>query len=173
MISLVIPNESHQAEYARVMDQWEALEDNIQPQLMRRYSDRLKANVDFAKWLSWCEDDRTTGSMLSTGVPCTLYFLMSGGKEILGSIVINHGNTRRGHMHAGIVPWQRGRGYGTQMLRLALAKAAEMGMEQVFICPDKGNFGAIEIILRNGGVLVEEFDDNGLASLRYEIPAQD
>ena len=88
-LSLVIPNLSHETEYCRVMDKWEALETNIQPELMRRYSSRLDANVPFTQWLAWCEDDRTTGSMLSTHVPCTLYFLINCNNEILGSIVIN------------------------------------------------------------------------------------
>lgn len=112
----MIPDLRHKAEYCQVMDKWEALETNIQPELMRRYSERLGANVPFTQWLAWCEDGRTTGSMLSTQVPCTLYFLINCNNEILGSIVINYKNTHHGHLHAGIVPWHRGKGYGTIML---------------------------------------------------------
>jgi len=80
---------------------------------MRRYSCKDKsAPVSYAKWLAWCEDDRTTGAMLSTHVPCTLHFLVDSEDEIYGSIVINHAHTHRGHLHAGIVPWHRGKGYG-------------------------------------------------------------
>ena len=74
--SLVIPDQSHEAEYNRIMDKWESLENNIQPELMRR------SNIPFKKWLDYCEDDRTTGSMLSTHVPCTLYFFINQDNEI-------------------------------------------------------------------------------------------
>ncbi|MGI5900085.1 MAG: GNAT family N-acetyltransferase [Christensenellales bacterium] len=167
--SLVIPDASHEAEYCRVMDRWEALETNIQPVLMRRYGKNPGETVPYAKWLAWCEDDRTTGSMLSTNVPCTLHFLLTPDKEIAGSIVINHSCTHRGHLHAGVVPWRRGKGYGTIMLRLALSRCLEMGFQTVQIVPRKSNVGAIRTILRNGGVLLEEFCENGVWSQRYEI----
>ena len=170
-LSLVLPGAAHETEYCRVMDRWEALEKNIQPELMRRYSSKLGANVSFEKWLAWCEDDRTTGSMLKNNIPCTLYFLMRHEREILGSIVINHAYTHRGHVHAGVVPWHRGEGYGTAMLRLALSRCLEMGIARVQVVPDKSNRGAVQTILRNGGVLLEEFSENGKRALRYEIDA--
>ena len=34
-LTLEIPNESHKAEYERVMNKWEQLEQNIEPELMR------------------------------------------------------------------------------------------------------------------------------------------
>ncbi len=169
--SLVIPNLSHEAEYSRVMDRWENFETNIQPELMRRYSKSLGANVSFKKWLAWCEDDRTTGSMLSTNIPCTLHFLVNCDNEILGSIVINHANTHRGHLHAGIVPWCRGKGYGTIMLHLALSRCLEMGLRHVQIVPHKDNIGAIQTIRHNGGVLIDEFCESDTVSLRFEIDA--
>ena len=165
----MVPNLSHETEYGRVMDKWEKLEKNIQPELMRRYSKKLGENVSFARWLEWCEDDRTTGSMLDTGVPCTLYFFIDSNDEILGSIVINHKNTRRGHLHAGVVPWCRGMGYGTIMLKLALSRCLEMGIYRVQIVPRKDNIGAIQTILNNGGVLLDEFYEDDVCSLRFEI----
>ena len=35
-LTLEIPNETHRQEYQRIMERWEQLEDNIQPELMRR-----------------------------------------------------------------------------------------------------------------------------------------
>ena|GEM_PF-1300511 len=167
--SLVIPNESHEAEYTRVMDRWEKLEANIQPELMRRFSETSNECVPYAKWLAWCEDDRTTGSMLSTHVPCSLHFLMSHEHEIFGGIAINHVNTHRGHLHAGIVPWHRGRGYGTMMLRLALSRCREKGMQSVQIVPYKTNAEAVRTIVKNGGVWLEDICEDGVWSSRYEV----
>jgi len=161
---LEIPNLTHQQEYERVMDRWEQLEDSIQPELMRR------GNTPFDRWLAYCEDDRTTGSMLSTKIPCTLYFMLNAGCEIVGSIVLNHSDTKRGHLHAGIVPWHRGKGYGTAMLALALVECRKKGIFTVHICPNsKENTSAIQTILNNGGYLLEEFCDNECTIQRYEI----
>ena len=166
---LEIPNEHHEKAYVQMMDRWESLDEKIAPQLLARYSSKLNGNVAYSRWLEWCKDDRTTGKALSTGIPCTLYFLLNGSGEILGSIVINHANTRRGHLHAGIPPWNRNKGYGSIMLKLALEKCKEMGMSKVDIVPYKSNKGAIRVILKNGGVLKEEFYDENILSLRYSI----
>ena len=169
---LVIPAETYEKQYTEMMDKWESIEDNIQPQLLRRYSKSFGKNAPYAKWLKWCEDDRTTGSMLSTGVPCTLYFLVDDNKEIFGAIVINSSNTHRGHLHAGIAPWHRSKGLGTIMLHLALDICGDKGFSNVEIVPYENNQGAIKTILYNGGKLKEKFCDDGKTSLRFEINLQ-
>ena len=163
-LRLEIPNQTHEREYARVMDRWETMEERIQPELIRR------GNIPYHKWLEYCEDDRTTASMLSTHVPATLYFLVNEKQEILGGIVINHADTKRGHLHAGIVPWHRGKGYGTAMLSLALKECKKMGICKVHICPNStANKAAIQTILNNGGYLLDAFTEDGQKFERYEI----
>ncbi len=160
---LDIPSEKHETEYIRMIDRWEGMEENIQPELIRRNG------TPYARFLAWCEDDRTTGSMLSTKVPCTLFFLTDASGEIYGGIVMNHSDTRRGHLHAGIAPWNRGRGMGTKMLSLALEKCRDMGFGYVDIVPYKDNEKAVAVIIKNGGRLTEEFCDNGVWSQKYRI----
>ena len=167
--SLVIPDETYKEAYIQMMDKWESIEENIQPELLRRYSKSLGANVSYSKWLEWCEDDRTTGSMLSTSVPCTLYFFVDDAGEILGAIEINQKNTHRGHLHAGIVPWHRGKGLGTKMLESALEICGNMGMTSVDIVPYKTNQSAIKTILKNGGILMDEFYEDEKWSQRYRV----
>jgi predicted acetyltransferase len=167
---LMIPNPAHEVEYCRIMDKWEAYQEKIQPPSMRRYGEKDK--FSFSKWLVDCEDDRTTGSMLTDNIPCTLYFFMNKSNEILGGIDINHANTFRGQIHIGIVPWQRGKGYGIKMFSLGLIRCKEMGIKNIQVAPRKDNHGAIQVILRNGGNLLEEFYDGDIACLRYEINLQ-
>ena len=167
--SLVLPDEIHEEAYIQMMDKWEAIEENIQPELLRRYSNSLGTKVSYSKWLEWCEDDRTTGSMLSTGVPCTLYFFVNDTSELLGAIEINQKNTHRGHLHAGIVPWHRGKGLGTKMLESAFEICRNMGMTSVDIVPYKTNKSAIKTVLKNGGILMDEFYEDEKWSQRYTI----
>lgn len=162
-LRLEIPNQRHEQEYAHVMDKWETMEEWIQPELMRR------GKIPYNKWLEYCEDDRTKASMLSTHIPATLYFLVNEKQEILGGIVINHSDTNRGHLHAGIVPWHRGKGYGTTMTTLALKECQKMGISKVHICPNSKNKAAIQVILNNGGYLLDEFTEEGHMIERYEI----
>ena len=100
----------------------------------------------------------------------TLYFLVNENQEIIGGIVINHADTKRGHLHAGIVPWHRGKGYGTAMLCLALKECKRMGINKVHICPNSTeNKAAIQTILNNGGYLLNAFKENEVRFDRYEI----
>lgn len=168
-LSLSIPNASHEAEYCRVMDKWEAFHEKIQPPSIRRYSEKSGANVTFERWLAWCEDDRITGSMLTDNIPCTFHFLVNRENEILGGVDINHDNTFRGHIHMGIVPWHRGKGYGTFMLNLALSHCLEMELFKVQLVPRKDNLAVIKTILLNGGELLGELWDGDILCLRYEI----
>lgn len=161
---LEIPDSTHKAEYERVMDKWEKSGEKIQPSLMRRGA------ADYEKWLEYCEDDRTKGSMLADNVPCTLYFALNEQNEIVGAIEINHYDTTLGHIHFGIVPWHRGKGYGTAMLASALKECKKMGMSKVHICPSsKENTACIHTVQKNGGRLIGEFDYDGRIKQRYEI----
>ena len=167
-LHLEIPAESHKSAYVNLMDRWEASGEKIAPQLLSRQSAK-GGNVPYARWLEWCEDDRTTGAALATKVPCTLYFLTDGIGEIFGSVVINHDNTRRGHMHVGIAPWHRQKGYGTAIVKLALDECRRRGFRTVDIVPYRGNEAMEKIIQNNGGTLRESFLEDGAWSDRYSI----
>jgi len=149
------------------MDKWEAYNEKIQPPSMRRYGDKEK--FSFSKWLTDCEDDRTTGSMLKDNIPCTLYYFINEAYEILGGVDINHANTFRGQIHVGIVPWFRGKGYGTKLLNLTYNLCREMGINNIHVAPRKDNYEANKLIINNGGILLEEFYDNDISCLRYVI----
>ena len=161
-VFLIEPDISHEKAYMAAMDRWEVIED-VQPGLLAR------DGADYRQILKWCADYKVKPEMFSTNVTCTLFFLMDKSGDLLGGMVVNHQDTKRGHLHAGIVPWRRGEGLGTKMLALALDKCREMGMEYVHIVPYKDNAGAVGTILNNGGALVEEFFDNNKWSQRYRI----
>ena len=44
-LRLEIPDQTHEREYGRVMDQWETMEERIQPELLSR------GNIPYEKWL--------------------------------------------------------------------------------------------------------------------------
>lgn len=89
--------------------------------------------------------------------------------EIIGAIVRNHSATYMGHLHAGIAPWYRGKGYGTLMLQLALEVCKQATMDVVEIVTCKENVGAIRVLEKNGGIAVEEFIKDEIWRLRYRF----
>ena len=53
-------------------------------------------------------------------------------------------------------PSERGKGWATSMLALALEKARGMGLRRVLVTCDPGNTASTRVILKNGGRLVNE-----------------
>ena len=50
----------------------------------------------------------------------------------------------------------RGKGYATEQIRLALQKFKEQGIENVFMDTYKTNIGSVKSIIKNGGILENE-----------------
>ncbi len=108
-------------------------------------------------------------------VPSTTYWLMEDG-EYIGHVNIRHRLTpaleRLGaHIGYAIRPSWRGKGYGTQMLRMALEKARSLGVERVLITCDKDNIASRKVIEKNGGVFRDEIEVEGRSTptLRFWI----
>lgn len=61
-----------------------------------------------------------------------------------------------GHIGYEIRPSERGKGYGTAILRLAIAKARQIGLDRVLITVYASNLASISVIEKNGGVFQDE-----------------
>lgn len=57
-----------------------------------------------------------------------------------------------GHLGYSVRPSERGKGYATQMLRLNLEKAKEMGIPKLLITCNETNFASEKVILKCGGM---------------------
>jgi predicted acetyltransferase len=78
-----------------------------------------------------------------------------------------------GHIGYSVVPWKRGRGYGTRALQLMLPYARAEGLSHVELTTDADNLASRRVIEANGGTLIERFNKpashGGAESLRFRI----
>ena len=140
------------------------------------YLEALKAAGDAERWLFEYKGETyadmveklkcwKTGSRLPDGwVPASSLFLFRDGKFI-GRVSLRHElndflRTYGGHIGYYIRAEHRGKGYGTQILRMALDYARGLGLERVLItCEDQGNPASARIIEKNGvDMAVEVFE---------------
>ena len=109
-------------------------------------------------------------------VPDSVFFLLDKERNILlGAVNIRHYLNDHllkygGHIGDGIRPTERGKGYATEMIRLALIESKKLGINKVLMVCDKCNIASARTIVKNGGILENEIvDDNGEIQQRYWI----
>jgi predicted acetyltransferase len=112
-------------------------------------------------------------------VPASTFFLLGDG-IFLGRVSIRHQlndflKTYGGHIGYYIRADERGKGYGSEILRLALDEARRLGLARVLVtCDDEGNPASARIIEKNGGILADKVQNEGQPCLtrRYWIELQ-
>ena len=110
-------------------------------------------------------------------VPYTEYWLVDDCEFIGRASVFHRLEGRRkitGHIGFDIRPSKRGKGYGNEILRLALQKAKDFGLKRVLLSHDVRNTASRKIIEKNGGVFenqvsIDEKGSEGSVGLRYRI----
>jgi len=144
-----------------MMEEWEQYGGRLNPGALRRYSRLRQRTVPYGEWLAWIVEDRTARQ--------DLYFLMSGD-SILGAVSIRYQcDPVDGHVGFGIRPSQRGRGYGTKLLALALPILNRYGIDPAAVSCAKENAASARVIIRNGGIFVREVVDEGETVQIYHI----
>jgi predicted acetyltransferase len=93
-------------------------------------------------------------------VATSTFFLVDAG-EVVGVSTLRHTLTDKlrregGHIGYGIRPSVRGRGLGTEILRLMLREAGQRGIDRALLTCSKSNVASSRVIQGNGGVLDSE-----------------
>ena len=108
-------------------------------------------------------------------VPDSVFFALDVERNIfVGAVNIRHYLNDRlllcvGHIGDGIRPSERRKGYGTEIIRLALQECKKLGINRVLMTCSKDNIGSKKTIINNGGVLENEVNDDGEIVQRYWI----
>ncbi|MBO4299696.1 MAG: GNAT family N-acetyltransferase [Clostridia bacterium] len=127
---------------------------------------------DFDYYLEHLEIKEPTGRR----VPDSVFFLLDEERDLLlGAVNIRHYLNdallrEGGHIGDGIRPSERRKGYATKMVGLALEECRKLGIEKVLMTCEKSNVASAKTIIRNGGVLEDEFvNSDGEVEQRYWI----
>jgi predicted acetyltransferase len=115
------------------------------------------ARDDFTAYLDRVEQFSAGRDLPPGSVRSDEYWLISNGR-LIGRSGIRHRLTpslenEGGNIGYDIRPSERRKRYGTLILKLALEKARDLGLNKVLVTCDEDNLGSAKIIERNGGVL--------------------
>ena len=109
-------------------------------------------------------------------VPDSVFFLLDVDRNILlGAVNIRHYLNDyllqyAGNIGDGIRPSERRKGYATEMIRLALIECRKLKISKVLMVCDKSNIASAKSIIKNGGILENEFlDEDGEVQQRFWI----
>ena len=88
-------------------------------------------------------------------------------RHTLKGVLINHG----GNIGYLVRPSERKKGYGKILLKLALEKARDIGLEKVLVTCRNDNIGSKKVIESNGGIYENDYCDESLGKTyrRYWI----
>lgn len=149
-LRLVKLSEKYREHLDEMMTEWTASGERIIPWAIRKNDFR-----DFDRYLRELDIVEDDGQH----VPDTTFFALDKERNIfVGAANIRLRLNERllrdgGHIGDGIRPSERGRGYGTELVRLALEECRKIGIRRVLMVCDEDNRSSARTIEKNGGVL--------------------
>ena len=149
-----------------MLQEWNATGEKIIPYAIRR--------VDYHNFAYYCDnlEVRDTSDGL---VPDSTFFCLDEERNIIvGAVNIRHHLNEAllingGHIGDGVRPSERRKGIATKMIALALDECKKLGLEGVLMVCNKENVGSAKSIQKNGGILENEIEVDGVVEQRYWI----
>ena len=163
---LVKGSYEYKKQITEMMDEWTGSGEKIVPWAIRRADYH-----DFDSYLDSLENKEPQGDAVSDST----FFCFDEDRDIIvGAVNIRHRLNDRllldgGHIGDGVRPGERRKGVATKMIAMALQKCRERGIKRVLMVCDKDNIGSAKSIIKNGGVLENEIEVNGVTEQRYWI----
>lgn len=171
-VRLCSPTTDLQNEYLSFYEDWINSGEDMVPWVI------AKAPTNFQQMIEFLLNNEKVEHIPEGWVPSSTYWLVTDSQKVVGAVNIRHGLTEKllregGHIGYGIRPSERRNGYATELLKLALRKAREIGIAKALVVCDEGNRGSEKTIRNNGGVQDSSYieEDNGNVILRFWIDA--
>ncbi|OBZ10760.1 GCN5 family acetyltransferase [Bacillus sp. FJAT-27264] len=150
-VRLVSPGPEYKEAYLEFYREWVDSGEDIVPWVVE------KDPSDFAAMLQFLEENRLGVGLPEGWVANSTFWLVTEAGQVVGAVNIRHTLTERGllmsgHIGYGIRPTARRKGYATELLKQALVKSRELGIDKVLVLCDTVNTGSAKTIANNDGV---------------------
>lgn len=167
-LHLVLPGPEHRAQVMAYRQEFLDNGDDLAGTAGLRQAERYE---DWQKQALLGRFEETAGAGL---VPATTFLALTGEGRLVGMIQIRHRLSpylRRvgGHIGYSVRQSERRKGYGAEMLALALEECRQMGLWRVLLTCDKRNIASARTMMKNGAVLENELEGGGRVTQRYWI----
>lgn len=167
-LKLIEPTIEFENEYNEMLNDWKQNGEKLVPFIIEYDA------IDFQKFIEQMHGFKNGIGIPATFVPHSTFWLINSTHKILGVVNIRHRLTDQlltegGHIGYGIRPSERRKGYATQILKLALLEARQLGIERALVTCDKENIASGKTILNNGGKFDREHLHEGVIKQRYWI----
>lgn len=157
---LTEPNEKYQRTFENYAQAYRKINDAY-------YSNKYKKALE--NFQNYFQDlyDYSEGNNLSEGEVITSTFWLIDEEEVVGVVRIRHKEVEfAGHIGYDISPAHRNKGYGFEILKLALEECKKLGLEEVILTCNTGNIASKKIIEKNNGkllgIIYDEQEDESL-----------
>lgn len=171
-MKLVKPSEEHAIKVMAFRDEFLVNNDSMDG------TAGLVDYTDYGKWLERVEQNNCKDTVMEGLVPASTYLAVrETDKRLMGMVDVRHELNEYlynfgGHIGYCVRQSERGKGYATEILRLALGRCDELVLSKVLICCYKENVPSVRTIVSNGGILENEVMEDSDIIQRYWISIQ-
>lgn len=168
-LKLVKPEQVREEAYEAYIREWQEAGEEIIPHASMPKGKKYDEQVEI-----WKKEEQGVG-IPEGWVSGSLLFLVNSEEKVLGAAHIRHELTellfqRGGHIGYGVRPDERKKGYATEILKLSLNEARNLGINEVLITCDDDNPGSFKTIESNGGIRdLQDAEEGGVLIRRYWI----
>lgn len=146
---LIEPSKEYQNSFEKYVIAYKTINDEYYYEIYK------KALVNFDEYINKL-NEFSKGKILPLGLVIISTFWLIDNDEIVGVTRVRHlGVETEGNIDYDISPIYRNKGYGTEILKLILEKAKEIGLKDVILLCTLNNIASKKIIEKNNGTFLE------------------